>query len=381
MEVRVHVFVTIPLDEGDTTVTRSVRGFITDLFGPEQPAWPGDSYFVRTWDRSNGRDCLQVSLQSYTATADDARVRLQRAAAPRGLRPTVAELAFEEIPSPLWNSGIGGDGFDAAAKRLYRAVAPILAGSVSAIGDDTAKAYLLALRLMVANAGATVLESEQRQRSSRDFDELLSLRMLSYRSHYEGAKNALAKDPDAFERRCAAYYDKLGAQAREFIRSCAASPVPALDDELARAWVDVVRQHFGVLREECRAGLITHVGPTLDDFNEHRDDQLSPSSFHAQELSAEMSDLLHRSPDFLAYRIHASLLYSCLHTMGFSLAERFLFCYLLARANEEVSGRSTEELAEGLDTVARELANWQPVTTSRRDPMQHGSSEGIVKQI
>jgi hypothetical protein len=357
MEARVHVFVTIPLDEGDTTVTRSVRGFITDLFGPEQPAWPGDYYFVRTWDRGNGRDCLQASLQSDTATPDEARDRLRRAADAHGLRPSVAELPLEEIPSPLWNSGIGGDGFDAAAKRLYRAVAPVLARSVSAIGDDTAKAYLLALRLMVATAGATVLESEQRQLSSRGFGELFSLRLLSYRSHYEGAKNALAKDPDSFERRCAAYYGKLGAHAREFVRSCAASPVPAVGDEPVRAWVDVVRRNFGVLREECRSGLIAHVGPTLDDFNEHRDGQLSPSSFHAQELSAEMSDLLHRSPDFLAYRIQASLLYSCLHTMGFGLAERFLFCYLLARANEEVSGKSTEELAQGLDAVARELAN------------------------
>ncbi|MFJ9612371.1 hypothetical protein [Streptomyces noursei] len=376
-----HVFVTIPLDEGGATVTRSIRGFLTDLFGPEQPAWPGDYYFVRTWDRASGRDCLQVSLQSDTATADEARDRLQRAADAHDLRPTVAELPFEEIPSPLWNSGIGGDGFDAAAKSLYRAVAPLLSRSVSAIGDDTTKAYLLALNLMVANAGATVLESEQRRLSSRGFDELLSLRMLSYRSHYEGAKNALAKDPDSFERRCAAYYDKLGTHVRESIRSWAASPVPALDDEPARAWVDVVRQHFGALREECRAGRIAHSGRTLDDFHEHPDDHLPPSSFHAKKLSAEMSDLLHRSPDFLAYRIQASLLYSCLHTMGFSLAERFLFCYLLARANEEVSGRTTEELAQGLDAVAREIANRRPVTTGRRDQAHHESGEEIVKQI
>ncbi|MFG2092764.1 hypothetical protein [Streptomyces sp. NPDC048612] len=377
-----HVFVTVPLDEGGATVTRRIRGFLTDLFGPEQPAWPGDYYFVRTWDRGNGRDCLQVSLQSGTATADEARDRLRRAADAHALRPAVAELPFEEIPSPLWNSGIGGDGFDAAAKRLYRAVAPLLARSVSAIGDDKAKAYLLALDLMVANAAATVLESEQRQLSSRGFGELLGLRMLSYRSHYEGAKNALAKDPDSFERRCAAYYDKLGTHVREFIRSCAASPVPALDDdEPAGAWADVVRQHFGALREECRAGLITHFGPTLDDFHEHHDDQMSPSSFHAKKLSAEMSDLLHRSPDFLAYRIQASLLYSCLHTMGFSLTERFLFCYVLARANEEVSGKSTEELAQGLDAVAREIAHRQPVTTSHRDQAHRRSGEEIVKQI
>ncbi len=352
-----HVFVTIPLDGGDRTLPQMVRGFVTDLFGPAQPPWPGDFYFVRTWDQTTGRDCLQISLGSDTATAGEARDRVRRAADRHGLCPAMAEVPFEEIPSPLWNSGIGGDGFDAAAKRLYRAVAPVLARSVSELGGDTAKAYLLALRLMVANSGATLLESEQRQMSSRDFGELLSLRMLSYRSHYEGAKTAQAKDPDAFERRCAAYYEKFGSAAREFIGDCASDPLPAADDQPARAWVDVVRQHFGTLRDECRAGLIAHDGPTLDDLHQTPDAALSRSSFHSKELSHEMSDLLHRNPDFLAYRIQTSLLYSCLYTMGFNLAERFVFCYLLARANEELAGKTTEELAEGLDAVAKELAN------------------------
>ncbi|QBI53046.1 hypothetical protein EKD16_06240 [Streptomonospora litoralis] len=351
-----HVFATVPLDRGGATPPRTIRGFITDLFGPGRPSWPGDYYFVRTWDRADGLDCLQISLASDTATSGEARARIREAAEGRGLPSTAAELPLEEAPSPLWNAGVGGEGFDAAAKRLFRAVAPVLARTASAIGDDTAEAYLLALRLMVANAGATVLESEQRQLSSRGFGELLSLRLLSYRSHYEGAKNAQAKDPDSFERRCAAYYDKLGAQAREFVRNCAESPVPSAGDEPARAWVDIIQRHFGALREECRAGTVTHDGPTLDDFNEDRDASQSPSSFHARDLSAEMSDLLHRNPDFLAYRIQTSLLYSCLYTMGFNLAERFLFCYLLARANEEVSGKSTEELSEGLDAVAKEFA-------------------------
>ncbi|MFE8913174.1 hypothetical protein [Streptomyces globisporus] len=360
-----HVFVTIPLDRGDAALSRNIRGLLTDLFGPRRPPWPGDHYAVRTWDRASGADCLQVSLQSDTAGADAARDRVRRVTDARGLPSTVTEVPFEAIPSPLWNSGIGGDGFDAAAKALYRSVTPVLVRSVSAIGDDTARAYTLALELMVANAAATVRESEQRQVSSLGFGELLSLRMLSYRSHYEGAKNAMAKDPDAFERRCAAYYDKLGPHARDLISGCAASPDAATGGEPAQSWSAVVHKHFAALREESRAGRITHSGPTLDDFNENHDDGMSPSSFHAQKLSAEMSDLLHRSPDFLAYRIQASLLYSCLHTMGFGLAERYLFCYILARANEEVAGRTTEELAQGLDAVAQEMAAQQGATTHR----------------
>ncbi|MFF8599696.1 hypothetical protein ACF065_12085 [Streptomyces sp. NPDC015232] len=368
-----HVFVTVPLDpldalgpldQGGATVTGRVRGFLADLFGPRRPAWPGDYYAVRTWDRTDGRDCLQLSLQSDTAGADEARDRVRDAARAHGLRPDVAELPFEEIPSPLWNSGIGGEGIDAVAKRLYRAVSPLLVTTVSAMADhpaDKTAAYASALDLMVANAAATVAESEQRQLSSRGFGELLALRMLSYRSHYEGAKHALAKDPEAFERRCALFHERLGPRVRELIRACADAPDATPGGEPAGSWARVVRQHFGAVREECRAGRITHSGRTLDDFHENPDDHLPPSAFHAKKLSPEMSELLHRSPDFLAYRVQASLLYSCLHTLGFGLAERFLFCYVLARANEEVSGMTTEELAHGLDSVAREIARRRPV--------------------
>ncbi|MFI6856665.1 hypothetical protein [Streptomyces sp. NPDC050416] len=43
-----------------------------------------------------------------------------------------------------------------------------------------------------------------------------SLRMLSYRSHYEGAKTAQAKNPDALSV-VAAYHEKFGSAALEFI--------------------------------------------------------------------------------------------------------------------------------------------------------------------
>lgn len=352
-----HVFVTIPLDQGGTAPAQVVRGLIADLFGPRRPPWPGGHYAVRTWDRADGGDLLQVSLASDTASADEARDRAGEAARAHGLRPTAAEVPLEEVPSPLWNSGVAGPGFDAASKRLCAAVAPALARAASELVHETGKAgaYRLALRLMAANAGAAVLESEQRHLTSRDFGELVSLRLLSYRSHYEGAKNARATDPDAFERRCAGFYEALGAYARDLVRDCAASPVPAAGDEPARTWVEAVRGRFGPLRDLCRDGLIAHEGPTLDAYGGGGGARPPASAFHA-DLSEAMSELLHRNPDFMAYRIQTSLLYSCLHTLGFTLAERYLFCYILARANEEVAGRGAEELAQGLDAVAREVA-------------------------
>jgi hypothetical protein len=348
----VHVFVTIPLDKRGAPVSKDVGGLVTDLFGPGRPPWPGAYYFVRTWDRATGLECLQLSLESDVITAGEAGERVHQAAAAHGLRPTVAEVPFEEIPSPLWNSGVGGTAFAAATKALYRAVAPVLAQIVPTLGGDTALTYLLVLRLMVAHTGATVLESEQRQLADHDFAELLSLRLFSYRSHYEGAKHALAGDPASLDRRFASYYDTLGDHVQDFIRDCAASR-PTAGDDPAQAWADVVRLHYGPVREQCRAGVIAHDGPGLDDV---RDASRPPSDFHAA-MSAEMSDFLQNDPDFLAYRIHTSLLYSCLYTIGFGLPERFLFCYLLARANEDVAGKETGELAQGLSAVVRELAN------------------------
>ncbi len=355
-----HIFATVPLGLGGAPPSQVVRDLVVDLFGPGAPPWPGDYWFVRTWDRSDGSECLQISLRSAAVRTGEARDRVVRAAAARGVPSSVTEAPWTEVPSPLWNCGIGGAGFDAASKRLCSAVAPVLVRAAVEIGNGgTAASYLLAMRLMVANAGATLLDSDQRQLSPRAFDELLSLRLLSYRSHYEGAKHAQATDPVAFDRRCAAYYDELGAHARDLVRACGASPVPAAGDtagDTAGAWADVVRRHSRTLREQCRAGLIAHDGPTLDDVDEGRDVPLQRSEFHSV-VSREMSDLLHRNADFLAYRIAASLLYSSLYTLGFSLAERFLFCYLLARANEDVSGRSPEELARALDDVAREFAH------------------------
>lgn len=350
-----HVFVTIPLGERDTSVAQGIRGLVTDLFAPGPSAWPGASYVVRTWDRETGLDCLQLSLDSDRTGAAEARERVERAAAARGLHARVTETPFETIPSPLWNSGFGGPGFDAAAKRLYRAAAPVLTRLAQALEADPAGAYPLALRLMTAHAGATLLESEQRRLPSRDFAELLSLRLLSFRSHYEGVF-ARARDPQSFERRYAAYYDRLGEQAREFVRDCATAPDAFVADARTSDWTDLVRRHFAALRQDVHAGLITDEGLTLDDLNRGREVPLPPTRFHSF-MSDAMAELLHRNPDFLAFRVLTSLLYSCLHTLGFNLVERYLFCYLLARANEDVSGRATAELQRGLGALARELTH------------------------
>ncbi|MCT9089595.1 hypothetical protein N4G70_12005 [Streptomyces sp. ASQP_92] len=350
-----HVFVTIPLNKQDVSVPQRTRGLVTDLFASGPTAWPGAFYFVRTWDRETSLDSFQLSLESTEFSADEARDRVERAATTHGLHATVAEVPFEEIPSPLWNCGFGGPDFDSVAKRLFRAASPVLARIAASLDGDTTGSYLLALRLMVAHAGATLLESEQRQLPSHSFEELLSLRLLSFRSHYEGVF-ARASDPESFERRYAAYYDQLGARARDYVRACAQSPESAVADARVSDWAGLVHQHFTALREAVASGAVVDEGLTLDDLNRGREVPLPPTRFHSF-MSDEMAQLLHHNPDFLSFRVLTSLLYSSLHTLGFNLVERYLFCYVLARANEDVSGRATAELQSGLGALARKLAH------------------------
>ncbi|AEV84652.1 hypothetical protein ACWT_3629 [Actinoplanes sp. SE50] len=350
-----HVFVTIPMSDG---APGRVHGFLTDLFASARP-WPGEYWFVRTWEQTSGADCFQVSLASAHLGAGEAADRVRRVAAAHDLRPDVVEAPVEEVPSPLWNAGLGGPGFGAVARRLYRAAAPLLVQLLPALGGDPADRYRIAVRLMLANAGATLLESEQRDLPSRGYAELLSLRLLSYRSHYEGVY-ARATDPDSFERRYAAHYERLGGYTRDLVRSCAVSG-PSSDDPVTGGWVAMVRRHFSPVRDEFRAGRVVNAGLSIEDLNAGRAVPLPPTRFHTY-LSAELEHLLHRDPDFLAFRLATSLLYSCLHTLGFSLVERYLFCYLLARANEDVSGRETADLQRELGALARQLVCTSPVT-------------------
>lgn len=348
-----HVFVTIPLGRDSAAVPQSARALVTDLFATGHAPWPGDYHFVRTWDRETGIASLQLGLESERIGADEARDRVERAAAARGLHATVAEVPLAEVPNPLWNAGFGGPGYDAAAKRLYRDASPVLARLLPLLDGGTAGAYPHMLRLMVAHAGATLLDSEQRQLPDHGFDELLSLRLLSFRSHFEGVF-ARATDPGAFERRYAAWYDRLGSHARDVVRACAAAPENTAADPRVSDWTDLVRRHFSRLRDDIRAGLIVNEGHTLEDLNRGREVPLPPTRFHSF-MSDAMAELLHRNPDFLAFRVLTSLLYSCLHTLGFNLVERYLFCYVLARANEDVSGRATAELQSALGALAREV--------------------------
>lgn len=340
-----HLFGTIPVTQEPSAAER-IRGVVTDLFAGS--GRDGGYYFVRTWDRRTGQECVQLSIESdHSGSAE----RVGTVAAAHGFSASVEEIPLAETPSPLWNSGLGGPGFDAMSRRLCRDVAPALVRFATALQDaagDQQESAFLALRLMVAHAAATLLESEQRS-LPLDFGELLALRLLSYRSHYEGVY-AKAKDPEAFEQRYAAFYAHWGERVRELVGSTRRSPVP--DDPVLGQWVAAIRTSFPTVREGFATGTLVSEGHTDEDITSEVPVQLT--RFHSLDSPA-LNRFLHQNADFLAYRLQTSLLYSCLHTLGFTLPQRYLFCYLLARANEDVAGQSTQELQQGLRALARRL--------------------------
>lgn len=349
-----HVFATVPLAGYDRSVADRYRAMISDLADSGGDLFGKDYYFVRTWDRATSEEYVQLSL--FGPDAQKIRDVVSEMVRKHDFEPVFSDVDPDSVESPLWNAGFGGESFDAVSKALYRQASPLLVALAARARTGVMDSYRLALRFMVEHEKATLVNSEQRTVGSFSFNDLLSTRLLSFRSHYE-AIAARASDPHTFEQGYAKYYDVLGEFARECITASLDSTEPLHDDPALRQWAENIAANTSSLRENFRVGKIINNGLTLDDLNREREVPLSPTQFHAfGEDSAAFQDLMQRNPDFLAFRLQASLMYSCLHTLGFSLLERFLFCYILGRANEEVYGKSATELQIQLRTVAEALA-------------------------
>lgn len=351
-----HLFATIPQPIG-SKYNDTFAPLIRELFAAERVGGAGSHgpyYFVRTQDRRDGAEVLQISIDGVSdgdATRDD----LHRFAQRHGCSAHVDATPLDSVPSPLWNAGFTGTGFSDSSKRLFQEVAPILVSFLdrAAEAPNSPPPALGAIRLMVAHTRATLLRSPQRKIDGYEFNELLSLRLLSYRSHFE-AIYLRTKDPKSFDAACARFYEQVGTAAREFITACGDPDAEHTDDTI-RKWTDVITSGSSHLAESFSDGSVVNAGHTLEDLVRKRGAPVEPTRFHTPP-SAELDHLMHRDTDFLAFRLQTSLLYSCLYSLGFSLAERYVFCYVVARANEEVCGKSMKELQDGLDDLARSMA-------------------------
>ncbi|MFV0129401.1 hypothetical protein ACLGI4_17100 [Streptomyces sp. HMX112] len=311
---------------------------------------------MRTWDRAAGAEVLQISIAGVR-DADAARDTLRGIAEKHGCEARIEETPLDAVPSPLWNAGFDGPGFAALSKRLYQEAAPALVSFLDLAGarpEEALRPALGAIRLMTAHTRATLLRSPQRDLAGYHFRDLLSLRLLSYRSHYE-AIYARSKDPDSFEAACDRFYAQVGAAARDMVMACGDPATQPADDTPVRQWTEFISSGSAFLAEDFLDGTVVDAGRTLEDLVKERGAPVEPTRFHTPP-SPELERLMHRDADFLAFRLQTSLLYSCLYSLGFSLAERYVFCYVVARANEEVHGKSVKALQDELDGLAKNIA-------------------------
>lgn len=313
--------------------------------------------FVRTWDPSVGAEVIRIRLADTTESQVLEIVRkLKSHGCPSSHRLILDDQdSPDEFPSPLWNAGFGGTGFNNVADTICAATAPILVSIAKKIisEKDSLKSAVFALKLMVAHTAASLQDSPQRILSDYNFRTLMSMRLLSYRSHYE-AIVLRTSDPVAFEAACQRFYLQVGAPVREEIeRLC--DPEAFADDSLILQWTQMLSENSKFLANSFSSGDLVDAGRTLEDLERERGEPVEATRFHAPP-TPHMKRLLHEDLDFLTYRLQTSLLYSALHSLGFSLGERYVFCYVVGRASEDVSGKTMLELQDNLDSLAMRLS-------------------------
>ncbi|UVS78663.1 lantibiotic dehydratase C-terminal domain-containing protein [Actinokineospora sp. UTMC 2448] len=210
--------------------------------------------------------------------------------------------------------------------ELGPATREVLAGVTPALLDlpaDRAGLTALALDLMTAHLPAVSRPGAQGGPP---------LSFLSYRSHAE-AFVVTSRDPaaarHALDSRYAAVRDTVEARVAGILRD---GEIPAG----ARRWHDVAKAAKPGITELFRAGGIRAHTEYAGDHLRERDD-FAGSRFHQiAGASADLQDYLGGDPGFLATRLLTSLLYLTLHSIGLSLADRYVLCHVVSRACESV---------------------------------------------
>ena len=164
----------------------------------------------------------------------------------------------------------------------------------------------------------------------------LPLSYLSFRSHAE-AFIATTKDPDATRRalrgRYEAMREDLDARVRAIFAQLRGGELCSAD---AQTWYDLVRSTKPALVRGFESGsVVAHTEYSQVHLRERTD--FADNAFHRTAGgSADLQAYLSTDTSFLATRLLTSLLYLSLHTLGISLAERYLLCFAIASACESV---------------------------------------------
>lgn len=349
-------YITIPLEDKNPDYSSVILPCIRDIFSRAQSDKFGPYYFFRTWDEQSSAEVARICINEISETDAGNLVRVFKRLGCEIFTELKDDSDVSQVLgfSPLWNSGFGGSNFTERSIDLVQKVSPILATMLNECrgAPDSLTASLQVLRLMVIHVAATLKDSPQMAFEEYDFKTLLSLRLLSYRSHYE-AVLLRTNAPEAFERACSKFYEKVGPYIRNQIISAGQS-LELSQNNINRRWYEFVTTESAGLARAFENSEIVDAGRTLEDLEKALGRSVEPTRFHSKPTS-HMQRLLHEDIDFLVYRLQTSLLYSSIHSLGFSLAERYVFCYVVARANEDLAGKPMLELQDDLDGLAKRL--------------------------
>ncbi|WP_284785878.1 hypothetical protein [Corynebacterium rhinophilum] len=308
-------------------------------------------YFARTWDPSTKEDILRICLLPKGGKYAVCR-RIEGLLRKNGL----VDFSFaEELEyPPLWNAGFSGSRFAQTSIAIYEAATRWMVKLASRwSGLQVTRPPLRdAIQTMVWHGRASLDSSLYKNLDGFENSQLLSLRLLSYRSHYEAAY-ARSANPAGLDRFCSRAYEELGGVARQAV-AAASKPRTCWNRDIPGSWYAVVATCHEKIRTALANGDLFDVSRTREDLERALGRELEPTRFHAR-LTEPIRYLLYQDLDFLAYRFETSLLYSVLYTLGYPLSLRYVLCNLVAQANEDESNKSAMKLREELEAFATSL--------------------------
>ncbi len=284
------------------------------------------------------RDYIERHPSSTVITDDDFAHRIRNLAALEGRRPqdlarglmsnNTVLVDCEEPFSPLIKPGA----LQEAIREFRCRTTPLVMNWLALVREGAWQRQHVALQTMIALAW---LADPHRLRSH-----------ASFASHASGLLRFMGSDGKLKQ----AFEDSYRGSEGEAMRSYLVAAVDALRE--GKSPLPGMSDYLALLREtmtDLFAGLQTgrYEPPPLEQVDKSRRREVTVVD---AQIIQKLNQLMGTSTILQTWRLVINLVYRILNQMGISALERYLACYLIARAAEDVYGQST-------DNIAKELAH------------------------
>lgn len=270
----------------------------------------------------------------------------------------VSQSQLTEFNNPYWNSGFIGDEFPQTALELsfdtMESIEIVHPNSALIASGSFGLDNIVTIMLSHMKASAEYAKSLSRAGLTKN--EVFAVRLISYRSHSEGF---LVSQPNKEEIR--KHFDQFYLRVKDLlfekiylISSDNVKYLPNDEQQINQKWTSFYGKWHDVL-----VRLITQkrIYPKSVD-KLPISGPLFLSKFHtAIPYSKELQYYLNKYPEFLATRLLTSTLYSSIYSAGCPLFERYLTCYLIAKASEEYFNIPWKTQLDMLNDTAKLIYN------------------------